>query len=155
MAGVCGTLDFACATEAMPERLAPMLRAAPHLGPEGIARHVEPGVGLVQFLDHQTLHASANCVADSVVAFVGRSGQGKSTLAAALHQAGHLAHADDLLAVPGDGDLRAPFGISRIKLNPDSARSVGDDPSAMPLVYPGVSKRSKVILSEHASALDP
>lgn len=120
---------------------------------QGLVEHVLLGPVMADILLSRgllPLHASANCVGDAAVAFVGRSGQGKSTLAAALHRAGHQAHADDLLAVPSEGEPLVPFGISRIKLNPDSARSVGDDPEAMPFVYSGVSKRTKVILSDLA-----
>ena len=124
----------------------------------GLAEHVLLGPVIADILLSRgflPLHASANCVSDQVVAFVGRSGQGKSTLAAALHRLGQDAHADDLLAVPGEGEPRVPFGISRIKLNPDSARSTGEDPSALPVVYAGVEKRSKAILWDHTRSARP
>jgi hypothetical protein len=127
---------------------------------EGLVEHVLLGPVMADILLSRglvPLHASASCVEGGAVAFVGRSGQGKSTLAAALHRKGQLAHADDLLAVPVEvggtareqdthGVPEVPFGISRIKLNPDSALSTGENPDGMPPVYAGVAKRSKVIL---------
>ncbi len=124
----------------------------------GLVEHVLLGPVIADILLSRgfvPLHASANCVSDQVVAFVGRSGQGKSTLAAALHRLGHDAHADDLLAVPGAGEPRVSLGISRIKLNPDSARSTGDDPSGLPVVYAGTEKRSKAILSDRRRPARP
>src|SRR5437868_6260501 len=67
MAGVCGIVscslarpmarfegDESARKQEMLARLAPMLASARHLGPDGTAIHAEPGLGLVQFLDHQT-----------------------------------------------------------------------------------------------------
>ena len=54
MAGVCGIVDASCDRGVVRALLAPMEAAMPMLGPDGLARHVADGVGLVQFLDHQT-----------------------------------------------------------------------------------------------------
>src|SRR5207245_2121597 len=45
------------------------------------------------------LHASAVEVAGRAIAFLGESGQGKSTTAAAFHACGHPVVADDVVAV--------------------------------------------------------
>ncbi len=54
MAGVCGIVDASCDQGGVHALLAPMVAAMPALGPDGLARHVADGVGLVQFLDYQT-----------------------------------------------------------------------------------------------------
>ena len=65
------------------------------------------------------LHASAVQAGDQAVAFVGRSGMGKSTLATALCTQGYPLITDDLLRV--DADLRVYPGSTETRLR-DSAR---------------------------------
>lgn len=74
----------------------------------------------------QVLHASAVSIDDAVVAFLGPKHAGKSTLAMALVRRGARIVTDDALAVrvQADGALAAP-GVQRVRLWPDSARSVG------------------------------
>jgi hypothetical protein len=125
---------------------------------EGLVEHVLLGPVIADVLlglGTVPLHASANVVGEGTVAFVGPSGHGKSTLAAALHRAGLSAHADDLLAVPTEGPPLVAFGISRIKLNPDSARQLGDEPSRMPIVYEGIDKRTKVVARQEVPPARP
>jgi hypothetical protein len=52
---------------------------------------------------HLMFHASAVAIDDFCIAFLGRSGQGKSTLAASLAQNGHPFLTDDSLAVQASG----------------------------------------------------
>jgi hypothetical protein len=54
------------------------------------------------------LHASAAAIAGEVVAFMGRSGWGKSTAAAALYTRGHSIVADDVTAVQVNTDTGFP-----------------------------------------------
>jgi hypothetical protein len=65
------------------------------------------------------LHASAIQAGNQAVAFVGRSGMGKSTLATALCAQGYSLVSDDLLRV--DADLRVYPGSTETRLR-DSAR---------------------------------
>lgn len=54
------------------------------------------------------LHASAVDIDGRAVAFLGEKGQGKSTLAAALYDRGHVPLVDDMIAL---SDIRAGHGI--------------------------------------------
>jgi len=71
------------------------------------------------------LHATTVTVDGAAVAFLGDTGYGKSTLAAAFLQRGHRLVTDDLLvlSIGRDGFLAHP-GPPRIKLFPDIARTV-------------------------------
>src|SRR5262245_34823321 len=71
------------------------------------------------------LHASAVRVGPAAVAFVGKSGMGKSTLATALSASGHALISDDLLRV--DGVLVYP-GATETRLRP-SAGSLANSES--------------------------
>lgn len=76
------------------------------------------------------LHASAVQVGESVLAFVGSSGMGKSTLAAALCLLGHGLVSDDLLRVDlVDGRMVTHPGGTENRLRP-SARDLAADGSA-------------------------
>ena len=70
------------------------------------------------------LHASAVQADDQAVAFVGRSGMGKSTLATALCAKGYPLVSDDLLRV--DADLLVHPGATETRLR-DSARELATD----------------------------
>jgi hypothetical protein len=134
-----------------------LVRPQPN-APKGLVEHVILGMVIADVLLTRgfiPLHSSANCVGEGTVAFVGVSGQGKSTMAAAMHQAGYAAHADDLLALPVDSEPLVPFGISRIKLNPDSAQTVGEDPQALSMVYEGIEKRSKIVVLDRERPARP
>jgi hypothetical protein len=78
-----------------------------------LARGIEP------------LHATAMVVDARAIAFLGDSGFGKSTLAAAFLQRGYALLTDDVLALEFSGEnVWARPGIARVKLNPDSADAV-------------------------------
>jgi hypothetical protein len=103
---------------------------------ERIAIHTHPGAdeGLLPVLisgallathlllrNELVLHASAVRVGDQALAFVGRSGMGKSTLATALCNQGHALVSDDLLRV--DAELLTYPGATETRLRP-SAREL-------------------------------
>lgn len=70
----------------------------------------------------EPLHATAMVVDDQAVAFLGDSGFGKSTLAAAFLEKGYALLTDDVLVLEfRDEKVWARPGIARVKLNPDSA----------------------------------
>lgn len=73
------------------------------------------------------LHASSVRVGDSYVAFVGHSGDGKSTQAAMLHRAGFTLAGDDIcpVQVSPDDEVSADFGFTRLKLWSDTLDSLG------------------------------
>ena len=107
--GLCdfvGTADFSTIVihpdPSADENLLPVLISGALLATHLMLRH------------ELVLHASAIRCGDSALAFVGRSGMGKSTLAAALSSAGHALVSDDLLRV--DADLTVHPGATETRL---------------------------------------
>jgi hypothetical protein len=103
---------------------------------------------MIALLLHQrgrlVLHASAVNVSGRAVAFLGGSGWGKSTIAAALYRRGHALVTDDVLVLElgPDGAVAFP-GIPQLKLWPDALRALGDDPTLLPSLHGGTAKRSR------------
>lgn len=112
-----------------------------------LVRHALLGPILAQLLwqrDLFTLHASVVRVGARHAAFVGVSGEGKSTTAAALTARGHALVCDDVAAIPWrEEPIRALPGFPRMRLYADTLRSVGADPEAHPLVHGLIDKRLK------------
>ncbi|MBL8130213.1 MAG: hypothetical protein JNL42_00020 [Anaerolineae bacterium] len=83
----------------------------------------------------------------SAVVFVGWSGQGKSTLVGALRRRGHRVLADDITPVlVRDGDVPVMLpGLSRLKLWPEAAAALGDDPEHLAQAFPKIEKRLRQI----------
>lgn len=114
-----------------------------------------PALGL---LLHQrgllVLHASAVVLRGGVVAFLGRSGHGKSTTAATLHARGCGLIADDVVAV----DLTAPGapivrpGYPQLKLWPDAVAALGGIPDALPRVLAREEKRARAVAHPGAAS---
>lgn len=89
------------------------------------------------------LHAGTVRIGSSAVAFLGDSGQGKSTLVAALQARGHALVADEVTAV--DVGRQPPTvlpGVTTLRLWPDAIAALGDDPDRWPRVGPHVEKRT-------------
>ncbi|MET0341618.1 MAG: hypothetical protein ABW252_11505 [Polyangiales bacterium] len=114
-----------------------------------VVRHLLLGPVLAHLLWQRgvfTLHASVLRVGARTVGFVGVSGEGKSTTAAALAARGHPLVCDDVAALVVDGErLRVLPAFPRIRLYEDSMLSIGDTPSAHPQVHPHIDKRSKQV----------
>jgi hypothetical protein len=109
-----------------------------------LVRHGLLGPVLAHLLwqrDLFTLHASVLGLSGHHVAFVGASGEGKSTTAAALEAHGHTLVCDDVAAI--DHAFRVLPGFPRMRLYEDVLRGVGDEPSAHPPVHSQIDKRSK------------
>jgi hypothetical protein len=92
--------------------------------------------GALGLLLHQrgllVLHASAVLMAGGAVAFLGDSGEGKSTMAGAMHRAGYAVLADDMVAIDLAGERPALLpGFSRVKLWPAAAARMGYDPATL------------------------
>jgi hypothetical protein len=87
------------------------------------------------------LHANAVCVDGVAVLFMGFSGRGKSTTAAALCARGHPLIADDIAPVrmTPDGPVVLP-GWSHMRLLPQSLAIVGADRPAGPTIHPRTDK---------------
>ncbi len=72
------------------------------------------------------LHGSAVALNAGVVAFLGMSGWGKSTMAGALGKLGHMVFADDFVGVSLEHDRPVAFpGFPRLKLGLDAADTLG------------------------------
>ena len=95
------------------------------------------------------LHGSAISVDNSSVAFLGRSGCGKSTMAAALSKDYSLV-TDDIVAI----DVKEkPFvypGFPQLKLWPDAVASLGYNANELPKISPDEEKRA-ARLKDHFS----
>jgi hypothetical protein len=89
------------------------------------------------------LHASAVVADGGVVAFLGESGWGKSTTAAAMHALGHAVVADDVVALQVD-DAERPMALPafpRLKLYPETALSLGYEREALAVFDPDDDRR--------------
>ena len=144
------------------------------------ARRLQPVV--LQTMGYQALHASASVAEGGIVAFCGRSGTGKSTLAYALQHVGWTQAADDALTLtisdglvlahplPFQADLRASARehlgqlAAAIKQTPDTAplplrlvillrQDVGI--SGSPQIRRITGPESFQLLLTHAHAFDP
>ena len=90
------------------------------------------------------LHASAVESAHGAIAFMGGSGWGKSTLAAAFHARGHALVADDLTAIAVSADCSTVFpGFPQLKLWPEAVASLGEAPESLPQLHPEFDKRAR------------
>ncbi|MDB4973167.1 MAG: Hpr(Ser) kinase/phosphatase [Myxococcaceae bacterium] len=123
-----------------------------------VVRHLLLGPVLAQLLwqrDLFTLHASVVGFGDKYAAFVGVSGEGKSTTAAALEVSGHPLVCDDVAALsPSAGGFQVLPGFPRIRLYDDSVTSVGADPAHHPRVHSLIDKRSKSVASFKAQPVE-
>lgn len=85
--------------------------------------------GALGLLLHQrgmlVLHSSAVAINGGAVAFLGNSGEGKSTTAAAMHARGHAMLADDMVALDmHDAVPQMPSGFPRLKVWPEVATTL-------------------------------
>jgi hypothetical protein len=111
---------------------------------EGLVAHVLLGAVMADWLlmkGQIALHANCVTFGHRGLALVGQSGAGKSSLGAALTQAGAQPHGDDLVSID-PVDAFVPFGTSRAKLNPDVLAALGMDTQSLPRVYSTVEKRT-------------
>jgi hypothetical protein len=102
-----------------------------------------PVLGLLLRLRGVTcLHASAVAIADRSVAFVGASGAGKSTTAAAFARQGFGVLSDDIVALAETaGDFQVLPGCPYLRLWPVSVKMLNDSPEALPRIIPDGEKR--------------
>jgi hypothetical protein len=107
------------------------------------------------------LHASVVILGGEAVAFLGGSGWGKSTMAAAFHNSGHTVVTDDQAAIEmkydeigGDQVLVLP-SLPQLKLWPESAALFEDDLSTLPQLHPGHDKRARRLRERFASTPVP
>lgn len=92
-----------------------------------------------QFL---VLHGSVIDLDGEAVIFLGNSGDGKSSTAAALHAAGYKLVNDDVAPITlGDHAAFLQPGFPQIKMSPETANALGYDFESLPLIHPQESKR--------------
>lgn len=90
------------------------------------------------------LHANAVEVNGGAVAFLGHSGQGKSTISLALHRKGYNLLSDDILSVEVD-KYNYPLifpSFPRIKLWPEVIENINKNPESFPPLHFNTNKRS-------------
>lgn len=92
------------------------------------------------------LHGSAVCKNASTLLILGRSGAGKSSLAAALSRDGWKLQSDDISAVRvSNGVATCDPGFPRRKMWPDMLQCLGQDPNQHERVRATVEKRSQLV----------
>ena len=97
---------------------------------------------LLRFRGVTCLHASAIAIDESVVAFVGAEGAGKSTTAAAFARAGYAAVSDDVVAlVERDGNFFVSPTYPHLCLWPESVEILYGTADALPPFVPNWEKR--------------
>jgi hypothetical protein len=102
------------------------------------------------------LHASAVESAGGAVVFAGRSGWGKSTLAAALHARGCGMLSDDVTAISlGAGHPTVLPGFPQFKLWPEVVISLGEAPESLPRLHPSFEKRARRVTRGFSQAFLP
>ena len=88
------------------------------------------------------LHASAVAVEGDVIAFLGASGWGKSSIAAALYTRGHGIVADDVTAVDLNSATASVIpALPQLKLSQEVASSLGYDGESLYRLHPLEEKR--------------
>jgi hypothetical protein len=114
-----------------------------------------PILGLVLRLRGITcLHASAVAFEDRSVAFVGQTGTGKSTTAAAFAQQGYGVISDDIVALEErEGALHVMPAYPYLCLWPESVRMLYDSPEALPRLLPDWDKR-RLALGEQGTRFE-
>lgn len=84
---------------------------------------------------HETLHASAALIGDKAVAFIGTSGAGKSTIAAALALRGHRVISEDVVALIDRGTkFDVVSAHAHVRLWPDVTAFLFGSQDALPLI---------------------
>ena len=98
---------------------------------------------------HLLLHASAVDVAGEAILFLGSSGRGKSTTAAALRARGHGLVTDDVAVLRAEESPPVVYpGFPQLKLWPEALVSLGDDPEKLPRGNPYLEKRARPAATE-------
>ncbi|MCB0164738.1 MAG: hypothetical protein KDI79_10960 [Anaerolineae bacterium] len=117
--------------------------------PEAVIRLPILGVAFAALLHQRgqlALHASAVVVNGKAIAFLGDTGWGKSTLAAALHARGHQLLCDDVVALDfTEREITVLPAFPQLKLWPDALETMGVVPDHLPRLSTQVEKRRRPI----------
>lgn len=87
------------------------------------------------------LHASAVLLDGRAVAFVGVSGEGKSSMAAAMHARGYAIVSDDVTAIDLTGTFTVHPGFPRLKLDPAVAQVLEIPAETLTVIHPHLTER--------------
>ncbi|AUT01289.1 hypothetical protein CLI64_13230 [Nostoc sp. CENA543] len=94
------------------------------------------GISLYQRGFSLLLHASAVAVDDQVICFLGHSGAGKSSAAAAMLARGHKIVSDDIVPVILDTTVKVVPGYPQMKMSPEVATTCGYDLASLIYLHP-------------------
>ncbi|NEO83254.1 MAG: hypothetical protein F6J87_03180 [Spirulina sp. SIO3F2] len=109
---------------------------------------------MVRLLGQVCLHASAVCLPQGTVAFLGPAGAGKSTTAAILAQQGYPVLTDDVVVLQEQaGQFNVMPGYPRLRLWPMSTELLYGDPQALPRWVPEHPTWNKQYLDLRQSSL--
>lgn len=90
------------------------------------------------------LHAGCVVIQGQAIAFIGRSGAGKSTTTASFYERGYSVIADDVVPVTGQGDrFMVDPGYPQIKLHDDAAAVLYGDVERLPALHRSRVRRLK------------
>lgn len=115
---------------------------------ERVLRSTLLGVALGVLLHQRgvlTLHASAVVIDGGTAAFMGKKGEGKSTMAAALYARNYGVLADDIVACTVHASARPMVlpGFPELRLWPEVAAFFGDELETLPRLHPRSEKRAR------------
>lgn len=97
------------------------------------------------------LHGSAVVANNEGIAFLGDKGAGKSTIVAHLQKRGHRFVTDDLIPIIFDNDeIKTIPGFPRVRLWPDSVRSIGLQPESLTRISSFIDKYSHGCLENYS-----
>jgi hypothetical protein len=114
------------------------------VNPDNLRLHI---IGIVMsFVLYQrgyhVLHGSAVEVEGGAVAFIGESGWGKSSIAAALNAKGHRIIGDDVIPVLiNAGTVTVVPGFPQVKIFPEVANFLGHNLDSLILLHPELEKK--------------
>ncbi|WP_424099926.1 hypothetical protein [Moorena producens] len=102
------------------------------------------------------LHASVVNINGGAVVFLGDSGEGKSSIAAALHSQGYRIITDDVAPVTLDqGTAKVASSFPQIKLTREVAKVLGYDQDKLGLLVPKLNKPDYLLNQDFTQALLP
>ncbi|NEQ01531.1 MAG: hypothetical protein F6K59_22215 [Moorea sp. SIO3F7] len=102
------------------------------------------------------LHASIVNINGGAVVFLGDSGEGKSSIAAALHSQGYRIITDDVAPVTLDqGTAKVASSFPQIKLSREVAKVLGYDQDKLGLLVPKLNKPDYLLNQDFTQALLP
>lgn len=102
------------------------------------------------------LHASVVNINGGAVVFLGNSGEGKSSIAAALHTQGYRIITDDVAPVTLDqGTAKVASSFPQIKLSREVAKVLGYDQDKLALLVPKLNKPGYRLNQDFTEALLP